>query len=88
MSTWKCLQYALVYCLVSHTLEWLVGVVFIGPNTILAIGEKLLLCGTPDNTMEAPDSPVRLAIGSNTAGDRWRCRLLHRTVRTSHRIVR
>jgi hypothetical protein len=27
----------------SHTLKWPVGVVFIGPNTILAVGEKLLL---------------------------------------------
>jgi hypothetical protein len=43
MSTWECLQYALVCFLGSHTLEWLVGVVFISPNTKLAIGEKLLL---------------------------------------------
>jgi hypothetical protein len=40
MSTWKCLLYALVCCLGSHTLKWPVGVVFIGPNIILAVGEK------------------------------------------------
>jgi hypothetical protein len=39
------------------------------------------LCGTSD-------SPVRLAIRSNTAGDRWHARFLHRTLRTSHRAVR
>jgi hypothetical protein len=42
------------------------GDVFIGPNSILAIGEKMLLCGTPDSPVEAPDSPVRLAIGFDT----------------------
>jgi hypothetical protein len=61
MSTWKCLYYALVYCLSSHTLKWPVGVVFIGPNTILAIGEKLLCCGTPDNPVGSPDSLVPLS---------------------------
>jgi hypothetical protein len=43
-----------------HTLKWTVVVVFIGPNTILAVGEKLLLCGTPD-------SPVHLS----GAHSRW-----------------
>jgi hypothetical protein len=58
MVTWKCLYYVLVCCLGSHTLKWSVGGVYIGPNSILAVGEKLLLCGTPD-------SPVRLAVGSD-----------------------
>jgi hypothetical protein len=47
-------------------LEMVDWVVFIDPNTILVVGEKLLLCGTPDSSMEAPDSPERLAIGSDT----------------------
>jgi hypothetical protein len=41
-----------------HTLKWPVGVVFISPNTILAIEEKLLLCGTPNSLVETSDSPV------------------------------
>jgi hypothetical protein len=45
------------------------------------------LCGTPGSPVESPDNLVRLAVGSDTAGDRWRCMLLHRTVRTSHRTV-
>jgi hypothetical protein len=68
MSSWKCLYYALVRCLGSHTLKWSVGVVFIGPNIILAIGEKLLL-SVAHRTVRCP-CPVRLAFGSNTAGDR------------------
>jgi hypothetical protein len=43
MSSLKCLLYALVCCLGSHTLKWPVGVVFINPNTKLAVGKKLLL---------------------------------------------
>jgi hypothetical protein len=43
MSTWKCLLYALVCCLGSHTLECPAGGVFIAPNTKLAVGEMLLL---------------------------------------------
>jgi hypothetical protein len=67
MSTWECLLYALVCCLGSHTLKWPVGVVFIGPNTILAAGEKSLLSAA-HRTVRCP-CLVRLAIGSNTAGD-------------------
>jgi hypothetical protein len=43
MSTWECLLYALICCLGSHTLKWSVRVVFIDPNTKLAVVEKLLL---------------------------------------------
>jgi hypothetical protein len=43
MSSWKCLLYALVCFLGLHTLKCPVVVVFIGPNTKLAFGEKLLL---------------------------------------------
>jgi hypothetical protein len=50
------------------------------------------LCGTPDSPMGSPDSPVPLSGApsrwTDTAGDRWHYRLLHRTVRVSHRIVR
>jgi hypothetical protein len=53
--------------------------VFIGPNTILAVGEKLLLSAA-QRTVWCP-CPVRLAVGSDTAGDRWRCMLSHMTVR-------
>jgi hypothetical protein len=59
MSTWKCLQYALVCCLDSHTLEWPIGGVFIAPNTKLAIGEKLLLF--------AADRTVRWCTGQSSA---------------------
>jgi hypothetical protein len=38
MSTWKCLYYALVCCLGSHTFKWSMGV-FIAP-TLLAVGQK------------------------------------------------
>jgi hypothetical protein len=44
--------------------------VFIGPNTILAVGEKLLL-STAHWTVRCP-CPVRLAVGFDIAGDRWR----------------
>jgi hypothetical protein len=93
MSTWECLYYALVCCLGSHTLKWSVGVVFVGPNTILAIGEKLLLSAAHwtvrwgHRTVQCPCS-VRLAVRSDTSADRWRCRLLHRTVHVSHRTIR
>jgi hypothetical protein len=31
---WICLLHALICCLGSHTLKWLVGLIFIGPNPI------------------------------------------------------
>jgi hypothetical protein len=68
MSTWKCLLYALICFLGSHTLKWLIGVVFIDPNTKLAVGEKLLLSVAHrtvrwgHQTLWSP-CPVRLAIG-------------------------
>jgi hypothetical protein len=69
-------------------LEMAGRVVFIDPNTKLAIGEKLLLCGTPDSLVGSPDSQVPLSSApsrwTDTAGDHWRCRLLHRTVCVSH----
>jgi hypothetical protein len=67
MSTWKCIYYALVCFLGSHTLKWSVGRVFIGPNTILAVGEKVLLCGTMDSPVQASDSRVHLS----GAPSRW-----------------
>jgi hypothetical protein len=42
-------------------LKWPVGVVFIGPNTNLAVGEKLLLSAA-HRTVQYP-YPVRLAVG-------------------------
>jgi hypothetical protein len=68
MSTCKCLVYALVFCLGSHTLEWPVGGLFIAPNTKLAIGEKLLLSAARQKVwwcigqFGAP-CPVCLAVG-------------------------
>jgi hypothetical protein len=85
MSASKYLLYALVYCLVSHGLKWPVGVVFIGPNTKLAVGEKLVL-SVVHRTVRCP-YPVRLAVGSDNDGDRWRYRLLHRIVQTLHQTV-
>ena len=61
MSTWKCLLYALVCCLGSHTLKWSVGGVFIAPNTKLAIGEKLLLSAAPDGLVGSPDGLMPLS---------------------------
>jgi hypothetical protein len=44
------------------------------------------LCYTPDSPVGSLDSPVRLAIGSDTAGDRCHNRLLNRTVRWCRRF--
>jgi hypothetical protein len=68
MSTWKCLLYVLVCCLGSHTLKWPVGVVFIGPNTIITVGEKLLLSAAHQIVRWCTGwctvhYPVRLAVG-------------------------
>jgi hypothetical protein len=49
--------------------------VFIAPNTKLAVGGKLLL-SVVHRTVRCP-CPVRLAIGSVSAGDRWRASFLH-----------
>jgi hypothetical protein len=51
--------------------------VFIGPNTILAVGEKLLLSATHQTVRWGHRivrclCPVRLVVGSDTIGDRWR----------------
>jgi hypothetical protein len=67
MSTWKCLYYALVCFLGSHTLKWLVGVVFIDPNTKLVVGEKLLLSAAHCTVRWGHQTvrclyPVRLAV--------------------------
>jgi hypothetical protein len=56
------------------------GQVFIGPNSKLAVGEKLLLlCGTPDSPVvhrtaycSMSGAPSRCSV---RAGDRWRRRL-------------
>jgi hypothetical protein len=51
MSTLKCLQYALVCCLGSHTSKWLVGGIYSLPHTSSRWTESssFLLMGTPDN---------------------------------------
>jgi hypothetical protein len=83
MSSWKCLLYALVCCLGSHTLKWPVGGVFIAPNTKLAVWRKVVaFYGTPGSLVPLPGAPSRW---TDTASDRWRCRLSHQTVRMSHR---
>jgi hypothetical protein len=61
MSTWKCLYYALVCCLGSHTLKWPVEGVFIAPNTKLAIGENL--CSLWHIGQCTVHCSVRLAVG-------------------------
>jgi hypothetical protein len=86
MSTWKCVYYALVGCLGSHTLKWSVGVVFIDPNTKLAVGEMLLLSAA-HRTMHCSLSGAP-SCWSDTACNRWRAGFLHRTLRTSHRTLR
>jgi hypothetical protein len=93
LSTWKCLQYALVCCLGSHTWKWPVGGVFIAPNTNRAIGEKLLPSAahrivrwcTGQRTVA---SPVRLAVALSEQVTVGAAGFPHRTVRTSHRTVR
>jgi hypothetical protein len=66
--------------------------VFIAPNTKLAVGGKLLLSMVHwtvrwgHRIVRCP-CPVRLAVMSVRAGDRWRAGFMHRTVRTSHRTV-
>jgi hypothetical protein len=67
--------------------------VFIGLNTILAVGEKLLLSATHRTVRWRHQTVwcrclVRLAVGSDIVGDRWRCRLSHRIVQVSHQTVR
>jgi hypothetical protein len=51
MSTWKCLYYALVCCLGSHTFKWLVGGIYSLPNTSSRWTESgsFLSTGTPDS---------------------------------------
>jgi hypothetical protein len=92
MSTWKCLYYALYVNWAPTPSNGRFDDVFIGPNSILAVGEKVLLYGTPDSPVEAPDSLVPPSgVPSHWiwhAGDHWHCRLLHQTIRVSHRIVR
>jgi hypothetical protein len=66
MSSWKCLLYAFVCCLGSHTLEWSVRGVFIAPNTKLVVGEKLLL--------SVADLTVRCATRQSGAPDQTVCR--------------
>jgi hypothetical protein len=66
---------------------------FIAPNTKLAVGGKLLLSVvTPDSPVVHQTAHCSLSGAPSRypvrAGDRWRRRLSHRTVRTSHRIVR
>jgi hypothetical protein len=58
MSTWEYLLYALVCCLGSHTLEWLVGGVFIAPNTKLVVGEKSCSLWHIEQSGGAPDSAL------------------------------
>jgi hypothetical protein len=70
MSTWKCLLYALVCCLSSHTLKWPVGVVFIGPNPISSRwteGGNFLSTGTPDSPVRAM-SAERWGLQHSTVG--------------------
>jgi hypothetical protein len=63
----------------SHTLECLVGVVFIDPNTKLAVGETLVPSAAHQTVWCL--CLMRLAVGSDITVNRWRCRLLHQTVR-------
>jgi hypothetical protein len=85
MSTWKCLQYVLVYWLGSHTFKWLVGGVFIASPTILAIGQKsCCFCLRAHQTVRCP-SHVSQPLRSVTV-DRW-IRPLPR-LSCAHRIVR
>jgi hypothetical protein len=58
MSPWKCLLYALVCCLGSHTLELLVGGVFIAPNTKIAVREKLCSLRHTGQSGGAPDNAL------------------------------
>jgi hypothetical protein len=73
---WICLLYALICCLGSHTLKWLVGLIFIGPNPISSRwteNSSFLSTGTSDSPV-----PTMLV-------DRWvrplpRLSSIHRTV--------
>jgi hypothetical protein len=73
MSTWKCLLYALVCCLGSHTLKWPVGVVFIGPNTISSHwteSSSFLSMGTPDSPACTGQGTVHCLVPA-TLADHW-----------------
>jgi hypothetical protein len=59
VSTWKCIQYALVCCLGSHTFKFLVGWCIYRPQLKSSRWRKAAaLCGTPD-------SPVPLSCAPN-----------------------
>jgi hypothetical protein len=93
LSSWKCALYALVCCLGSHTWEWPVGGVFIAPNTIVAVGEKLQFSAahrtvrwcTGHRTVACP---VHLAVALSEQVTIGAAGFPHRTVRCSHRTVR
>jgi hypothetical protein len=72
MSTWKCLYYALVCCLGSHTFKWLVGDIYSLPHTSSRWTESSSFLSTG-----APDSPVHTGQAlftmrcPATSADRW-----------------
>jgi hypothetical protein len=56
---WICILYALICCVDSHTLEWPIGVVFIGSNPPYSRWKEsnsFLSTGTPDSPVPQPES--------------------------------
>jgi hypothetical protein len=84
MSTWKCLQYALVCSLGSHTFKWLVGWCIYRPQLNSSRWRKAVALrhiGQSDGDTGQSGAPVRSTYPLDlTTGGCWRCRLLHRTV--------
>jgi hypothetical protein len=87
MSTLKYLYYALVCCLGSHTLKWLVGVIFIGPNHISSRwteSSSFLSTGALDSLVHTGHGIVHYPVPA-TSVNRW-IRPLPR-LSSAHRIV-
>jgi hypothetical protein len=72
MSTWKCLYYALVCCLGSHTLKWLVGVFIASPHNYSRWIEAAAFCRRAHRTVRCtPDMHCSLSDALATSADRW-----------------
>jgi hypothetical protein len=70
---WIFLLYALICCLGSHPLKWLVRVVFIGPNHSYSRwteSSSFLSMGAPDSPVYTGHDTVHCLVPT-TSADRW-----------------
>jgi hypothetical protein len=72
MITWKCLYYALVCCLGSHTLKWPVGGVFSAPHNYSRWTEATTFCRRAHRIVRCtPDMHCSLSGALATSADHW-----------------